>query len=231
MSITYICLVFKIYVIITAQEVPMSPVTPPGQTRRQVLRFVRERLLAGAPPTVREVQIAFGFRAVQTARAHLEALVGEGALVKLAGRARGYRLPEGERPVVTPRIPILGRVQAGSPHVAVEEIEGWLPMDGGGEDLFALKVRGDSMRDAGILSGDIVVVRRQPTAEPGEIVVALIDDEATVKRFALRQGQPVLLPANPDFAPIAPPAERLVLLGKVVELRRRFDPAARELGR
>ncbi len=203
--------------------------TPPGRTRERVYRFVRERLLAGRPPSVREVQERFGFRAVESARAQLEALVAEGRLEKEPGVARGYRLPRaasrrsaGSTAPATALVPVVGRVQAGELTTALEEPEGFLAVQSRlpAEDLFALRVRGDSMRDAGILDGDMVVVRRQPAARDGEIVVALVGDEATVKTLRLRRGRVELHPANPDFAPIVPRAEEASILGRVVEVRR-----------
>lgn len=194
--------------------------TPAGQTRERVFRFVRRRLLAGRPPTVREVQEALGFRAVQTAQEHLEALVGEGRLVKAPGRARGYRLPGGDE--ATSMVPLLGRVAAGALAEAIEDPEGYVPIRSGlrPEGLFALRVRGESMRDAGILPDDVVIVRRQPRAESGEIVVALVDGEATVKRLKLRRRRIELHPENPDFPVIVPRKEDVRILGKVIELRR-----------
>jgi len=195
--------------------------TPPGQTRERVFHLVRERLLAGEPPTVREVQQAFGFRSVQTAREHLEGLVREGRLDKEQGRSRGYRLPAAAGPP-TVLVPLLGRVPAGSLDLAVEELEGYLPMQTrlpAGE-LFALRVRGESMTGAGILPGDAVIVRRQPSARTGEIVVALVGDEATVKRLRFRDKRVELQPENPDFEPIVVDPQDLMLLGKVVEVRR-----------
>ena len=109
----------------------MSPKTPPGQTRAQIFRFVRERLLKGLPPTVREVQRAFGFRSVQTAREHLETLVAEGKLDKEPGKARGYRLPE-ESGGSFALVPLLGRVQAGALTTAVEDPDGYVPVQGPG---------------------------------------------------------------------------------------------------
>lgn len=196
--------------------------TPPGETRQKVFAFVRQRLLAGDPPTVREVQEALGFRAVQTARQHLESLVAEGKLSADRGVARGYRLPGRTRPPVL--VPILGRVPAGPLDTAVEDREGYLTFQPEGEagELFALRVKGESMRDAGILPGDLVVVRRQPTARSGEVVVALVGDEATVKRFRLRRGRPELHPENPAFFPLVPDPEDLRILGVVVELRRKL---------
>ncbi len=202
--------------------------TPPGETRKKVLEYVRERLLAGAPPTVREVQHAFEFRSVESARAHLEALVADGQLAKAPGRARGYRLPGqqgegGSGPVRL--VPLLGRVQAGGLHAAIEDPSGYLAIQARqpGGRLFALRVQGESMLGAGILPGDIVVVRQQPSAEDGEIVVALVDDEATVKTLRRKGGRIVLQPENPDFAPIMPNPDDVQLLGKVVEVRRYLE--------
>jgi repressor LexA len=198
--------------------------TPAGQTRERVFRLVRERLLAGSPPTVREVQAAFGFRSVETARAHLAALVAEGRLEQRRGRARGYRLPAPSGPP-TVLVPLLGRVAAGSLDTAVEDWEGCLPVRSrhGAGDLFALRVRGESMRGAGILPGDVVVVRRQATASSGEIVVALVGEEATVKRLRRRGRRVELHPDNPAFEPILPDPRELKLLGKVIEVRRQLE--------
>ena len=198
--------------------------TPPGQTRERVLRWVRKRLLAGSPPTVREVQEAFGFRSPQTAREHLEGLVEKGRLTKQRGRARGYRLPASEGPP-TVLVPLLGRVPAGSLELAVEELEGYIPLQSRhpAEALFALRVRGESMTGAGILPGDTVVVRRQRKARSGEIVVALVGEEATVKRLRLRGKRVELQPENPDYESIFVDPRELQLLGKVVEVRRSLD--------
>jgi len=197
--------------------------TPAGETRERIYRFVRDRLLGGFPPTVREVKEAFGFRSVQTAREHLEALVTEGRLAKEAGKARGYRLGGDSRP--TRLIPLLGRVPAGPLNIATEDLEGYLPIQGhrSGDDLFGLRVRGESMTGAGILPGDIVVVRRQPAADSGDIVVALIGGEATVKRLRIRRRRVELHPENPAFEPIIPDPSDLTLLGKVIEVRRYLE--------
>ena len=200
--------------------------TPRGETREQVFAFVRDRLLAGRPPTVREVQAAFGFRAVQTARAHLERLVEQGRLAVDRGRARGYRLPgrAGDAPPRTRLAPLLGHVPAGALDEAVEDPDGYLPVDARGaasDELFALRVRGESMVGAGILPGDTVIVRRQPTARTGDIVVALVDHDATVKTFVSRgDGRVTLRPENPAFDPIELDAGAVVILGRVIEVRR-----------
>lgn len=197
--------------------------TPRGETREKVFEFVRERLLAGQPPTVREVQEAFGFRAVQTARQHLESLVNEGKLIAERGRSRGYRLPH--QPQSTVLVPLLGRVPAGSLDTAVEDLEDYIPVQTGRPtgELFALRVRGESMTGVGILPGDVVIVRRQPTAAAGDIVVALVGDEATVKRLRLHRGRVELHPENPDFDPIIPDPREVMILGKVIELRRTLE--------
>lgn len=202
--------------------------TPAGETRGRVLHFVSERLLRGQPPTVREVQQALGFRAVQSARAHLEALVREGRLVKRPG-ARGYALPDGAPARL---VPLLGRVPAGALKTALEEREGFVVVAARArpDDLYALRVRGESMSGAGILDGDIVVVRRQAAAASGDVVVALVDDEVTVKRLRLRAGRVELHPENPAFAPLVFAPDDVRLLGKVIEVRRELEappPSAR----
>lgn len=212
--------------------------------RRRVLDFVRERLLAGLPPTVREVQRALGFRAVQSAQQHLEALVADGHLVRSKSHARGYRLPEAHDRGPTLFVPLLGRVQAGALTSAIEDHEGFIPVEArragalshpGSSELFALRVHGDSMSGAGILEGDVVIVRRQSTAQGGDIVVARVGDEATVKRLRIHAGRPgshaariELVPENPRFHTIVvEPPEELALLGRVIELRRHFDAPRR----
>ena len=211
------------------------PKTPPGRTRERVYDYVRRRLYEGRPPTVRDVQRAFRFRAVETARGHLDVLVNEGRLLKRSGEARGLELPElSARGASPPRlVPILGRVQAGALSTAIEDLEGYVPITPGTsphteQEHFALRVRGESMRGAGIFPNDLVVVRRQSTATSGEIVVALVEDEATVKRLRLRKGRIELHPENPDFEVIVlQPKEtpQSVILGKVVEVRRLLDPS------
>ena len=198
-----------------------------------MLAFVRRRLRAGSPPSVREVQAALGFRAIEGARKHLEALVAEGRLVKRSGTARGYRLPD-EETAHSALVPIVGRVQAGALSQAFEDVDGHVAIDArvhgshgahesaaDPERFFALRVRGESMRDAGILDGDIVIVKRGQSAHSGEIVVALVGDEATVKTLHVQRGRVELRPANPAFAPIVVrEKDELALLGTVVEVRR-----------
>jgi repressor LexA len=199
--------------------------TPPGESREKVFRFVQECIFAGQPPTVREVQGALGFGAYESARLHLENLVAEGRLVKEAGKARGYGLPGGAAAGAWHLAPLVGQVQAGDLTAAIQQPEGYVPVQSRAPrgELFALRVRGQSMREAGILEGDIAIVRRQQVAENGEIVVALVGDEATVKRLRRRRGRVELWPENPDFTPIVPEPGELTLLGKVVEIRRYLE--------
>ena len=196
--------------------------SPPGQTRERVFGFVRRRLLSGQPPSIREVQHAMGFRAVETARSHLTALVDEGRLERVPGKARSLKLPNAPPPPV--QVPLLGRVQAGDLSLALESPAGHVAVQTHHrlESLLALTVEGESMVGAGILPGDVVVVRRQPTAENGEIVVAMVDDQATVKRLHLDGDRVELRPENPTFVPIVPAGE-LHLVGKVIEVRRLLE--------
>jgi repressor LexA len=189
-----------------------------------VFLFVRDRLLSGQPPTVREVQEEFEFLSPQTAREHLEGLVADGRLAKDPWKARGYRLP-GSEAVSASLVPLLGRVPAGPLDAAVEDLEGYVPVQMGRRpaELFGLRVRGESMTGAGILDGDIVIVRRQARAEAGDIVVALVGDEATVKRLKTRRGRVELHAENPRFEPLTPDPKEFRLLGKVVEVRRYLD--------
>ncbi len=212
----------------------MSPKTPPGETRESIYQFMRDRLLDGKPPTVREVQARFGFKAVQTAQAHLEQLVAEGRLTKeyaeYKGRARGYSLPESSVDFARPTVfaPLLGHIQAGGLQAAIEDREGMVPVQrgsrrAGSEQLFALRVRGESMTGIGILPDDIVIVRSQPSAETGDVVVALVGDEATVKTLRKERGKIVLQPENPSFEPVVLNPDECTILGKVIEVRRYLD--------
>ena len=197
--------------------------TPPGRTREKVYRFVAQRLKEGSPPTVREVQKAMGFAAVESARKHLDALVDSGRLEKQPGVARGYRLPGARRQRdLAVLIPLLGEVQAGDLQTAIEAPEGYVMVESrfAADDLFALRVRGDSMVGLAILAGDLVVVRRSVEPSHGDVVVALIGDEATVKILRRRGRRVELHPANPRFRPIVPDPAELRILGVVVELRR-----------
>jgi len=202
----------------------MGP-TPPGKTRDKIYKYVKRRIIEGSSPTVREVRDAFGFKAVQTAREHLEALVKQGRLTKEPGRrSRSYRLPAAVNTIPV-MVPLLGQVQAGELTTAEQNPEGYVMVNtrSSGEELFALKVRGESMKGAGILPQDVVIVRRQLRAQHGEIVVALVGEEATVKRLSIRKNKVELHPDNPDFPILSPDPRDVRILGKVIQVRRYLE--------
>lgn len=174
----------------------------------------------GYPPSVREIGDAVGLRSPSTVHFHLKHLEEAGVITKGAGKGRALALTE--PPVPKNHVPVLGSVAAGNPILAEECIEDYLPFDAGGrdEEYFALRVRGESMLNAGILPGDLVVVHRQSTARHGEIVVALLEDEATVKRLSLRNGQVWLMPENDEYSPIDGTYARI--LGKVAAVTRYY---------
>lgn len=205
---------------------------PTSLTPRQqeVLRFIEDRLTrVGIAPTVAEISRALGVRG-PTAHQHLRALERKGYITRVPGRARGMRVAgfDADEPSgpACRQLPVVGQVAAGAPLLAVENLEGTVVVDASrfhGERLFALRVQGDSMIEAGILDKDLVIVRSQPAADPGDIVVALVrDEEATVKRFA-RDGDVVrLLPANKRYAPIVCNADEVQIRGKVLGIQRVF---------
>lgn len=167
------------------------------------------------PPSLREIGTHLGL-SVGTVQDQVEAIRRKGFLTKEETKARGLRLPMGAQ-----QVPILGRVHAGPLHAAIEDVEGYLPVGSGVSPSrhFALKVRGDSMVEAGILEGDMVIVRVQAVAEDGDIVVARVDDDATIKRLRRRANRTFLESANPRYHPIELP---FALLGVVVEVRRHY---------
>jgi repressor LexA len=203
--------------------------------QREVLGFIRTFTTRhGVPPTVREIGEKFRVTP-RAAFDHLRALERKGMLQRRpsVGRtSRALTLAEGAVPRAERVVPILGRIAAGQPILAAENREGEIPIAASalqdrGEDLFALRVRGESMIDAHICDGDLVLVRRQDSAQPNDIVVALLetgggDDEATVKRFQRDGERVVLKPEHPTMAPIVvDPRERNVrILGKVIGLLR-----------
>ena len=167
----------------------------------EILAFLRQYSRRnGYAPSVREICAAVGLKSTASVHYHLSELKRQGLIEMDENKNRSITLPGFvEQEPAADRIPILGVVTAGLPILAVENIEGYLPWTSGETDLFALRVRGESMIGAGILDGDVVVVRPQQTAVNGDIVVALLEDEATVKRF-YRSGDTVcLLPENPDY--------------------------------
>ena len=199
--------------------------------REEVLNFIKSFIAEhGYGPSVREIMAAVKLLSTATVYDHLRALKEQGLIIMEEGKKRAISLPrEAAAPAVTllepvrptnKLVPLVGTVAAGQPILAVENVEGYLPWDGA-EGWFALRVKGESMKNAGILPGDKVIVRPQPTAENGEIVVALLGDEATVKRFSRRDGHVWLLPENEAFDPID--GDDAVLLGIVKGMVRSYD--------
>ena len=193
---------------------------PLTEQQSKLLSYIQQHIhRKGHPPTFREIGQAFRFRSTGTVRDHVRAIEAKGYLRKSAGKSRGL-FPEN----LWRALPILGRVPAGGPLLAEENIEGTfdLTKEFSGEKTFALKVRGDSMEEAGIHDGDLVVVRGQDSAEVDEIVVALVEGEATVKRLARRAGKLQLQPANPRYQPI-PIEDGTRILGKVIGVIRSYE--------
>lgn len=175
--------------------------------RQEILAFLRSFSAEnGYIPSVREIMQAVGLHSTASVQYHLNELSRAGLLEMGGGKNRAIRLQNRQG------IPIVGTVAAGLPILAEENIDGYLPWDAE-EGCFALRVQGDSMIDAHIFDGDKVVVRPQPTAENDEIVVALLEDEATVKRLRRENGEVWLLPENPAYAPID--GRNAVILGVV----------------
>lgn len=182
-------------------------------TERQqaILDFVRARIESdGLPPTWAEIAAAFGFRQTHAAQKHLQAIAAKGHLELLSGKARGIklvesRLAENSHMDRSLELPVLGRVAAGAPIGADAGVQRVLRFDPALFPLrpdYLLRVHGDSMRDEGILDGDLVAVKRGSDARDGQVVVARLDGELTIKRLQLRGQSVRLLPRNPDYAPI-----------------------------
>ncbi|HSV17945.1 MAG TPA: transcriptional repressor LexA [Casimicrobiaceae bacterium] len=174
--------------------------------QQQILDWIRGHIEAhGMPPTRAEIAAGLGFSTASSAEDHLQALARKGALDLVPGASRGLRLKEQPGVPLQGTLPLVGRVAAGQPILAAEHVEGRYRVD---PDLFApradylLRVRGASMRDAGILDGDLLAVHRTTEARNGQIVVARLGDEVTVKRWKRRGREILLMAENPEFAPI-----------------------------
>lgn len=189
--------------------------------QKAILKFIFEKIRNHhQAPSFREIGEHFGFSSLGTVRDHLKALVNKGYIRMSEGKARAIELVK----ETLFQIPVLGRVQAGMPAFAVEDLEGYLNMDQfvfPDPDVFALRVRGQSMIEAGIMEGDFVLVKKQQCAQVGDIVVALQIEDATVKYLRKRNNQYWLDPANPDFEPI-PVNEDTSIIGKVIQVVREY---------
>ena len=197
-----------------------------------IAETIREQ---GYPPSVREIGEALGLKSPSTVHFHIKHLEELGYISKSGRKGRALTLTERAAPAAAApapaqeaempsgRVPVLGDVAAGSPILAQECIDDYISFDTQGRDgeFFALRVRGESMLNAGILPGDLVVVHRQPTAQNGEIVVALLEDEATVKRLSRRGGEVWLLPENENSSPID--GRYASILGKVAAVLRTYS--------
>lgn len=216
-----------------------------SRMQQRVYDYIAESIARqGYAPSVREIGEALGLKSPSTVHFHIKHLQELGLIEKGAGKGRALALKEppqaaqvsdaeASAPAASEqaeafaerrarRVPVLGTVAAGSPILAQECIEDYLTFDTGGhdEEYFALRVRGESMLGVGILPDDLVVVHRQPTAQNGQIVVALLGDEATVKTLSRRNGEVWLLPANPDYQPID--GRESSILGRVVAVVRQY---------
>lgn len=191
-----------------------------SENQYRILEYLKERAAYGAIPSIREICQAVGLRSTSSVQNNLDALEEKGYIerdpmlkrsIRIVGQAENVR-----------HVPLLGTVTAGIPILAVEQIESYLPFNGNhispDKELFALRVRGESMICAGILDGDILVAEKTPSARNGDIVVALVGDEATVKTFYKENGHFRLQPENDDFEPII--VDEVIILGKVVALMR-----------
>ena len=175
----------------------------------------------GYPPSVREIGEHMGLKSPSTVHFHLKGLRAAGLITQAEGKTRAISV-SGEGLARRDKVPIVGNVAAGAPILAEECIEDYLTFDTQGltGEHFALRVRGESMLDAGILPGDLVVVHQQQDARSGEIVVALFEDEATVKTLQRKEGKTWLMPENPEYEPID--GDHAQILGKVVAVVRRY---------
>ena len=202
------------------------------EKQRQIYQFIVSfQQDHGYPPSVREIGEYVGLKSPSTVHFHLKGLEAAGIITKAEGKTRaitvagGFPAPERRRKPEPPKnqVPVVGDVAAGAPILAQENIEDYLTFDTGrlSGEHFALRVRGESMLYAGILPGDYVVVHQQESFRNGDIVVALFEDEATVKTLRRKDGHVWLMPENPEYEPID--GDGAQLLGKVVAVVRRYD--------
>lgn len=187
----------------------------------RIFAYISEHIAdVGYPPTVREICAELGIRSTSTVHRYLKELEADGRITMGENQNRAITVNHfSDRPEGT--VPVLGRVAAGSPILASEEVEEYIPYAGNTDGLFALRVRGDSMIKCGILNDDIVVVRQTKEARNGEIVVALVEDSATVKRFYKENGHFRLQPENDAYEPII--VDSVDILGKVISVVRSYD--------
>lgn len=191
-----------------------------SKSQIKIFEYLKECSENGRVPSVREICENTGLSSTSTVHYHLKHLEDKGYIVREHGVNRCIQITGEEKSV---SVPVLGKVAAGNPILAVEDIECYVPVPEKlkrGKELFALRIQGESMINAGILNDDIVIVNRTPVAENGEIVVALVEDSATVKRFYKENGHYRLQPENDYYEPII--VDEVILLGKVISLIRNY---------
>lgn len=195
-----------------------------SETQKKIYEYLLERSQKTAvPPSVREIGAAVGLRSTSSVQANLNALEDAGYISRDPLLKRSIRLNIKEEAKQITEVPLVGTVTAGAPILAVEQVEGYIPYGGSvssDKSLFALRVKGESMINAGILDGDIIVAEQTPEARNGDKVVALIDDEATVKTFYREEDHFRLQPENDYMDPII--CDELVILGRVVAVMRYY---------
>lgn len=195
-----------------------------NEIEAKILKYITESIRTdGYSPSVRDIQRSLGIKSTSTAQLYINRLEEKGYITKANCKSRSIRLNEEMLPFG--RVPILGRITAGMPILATENFEGYIKFAAETvhcrpEDLFALRVSGESMREAGIMDGDIVIVEKTPYAQNGQIVVAMIDDSATVKTFYRENGHFRLQPENHTMQPII--ADDVSVLGRVVASMRTY---------
>lgn len=192
--------------------------TPLTEKQKKVYDFLVKETSSGLPPTVREICAALGIKSTSTVHAILSVLEEKGYIERNAKSSRAIKI---EKEFDSSPVPVLGKVTAGKPILAVQDIEEYIPFPSKeAEGLFALRVVGLSMRDAGILDGDIIIADKNSVCKSGDIVVGMDGEEATVKRLLIEGQKIVFMPENPDFSPIYP--EKPYVLGKVIGSLRRY---------
>ncbi len=191
--------------------------------QRKVFEFISEKIQSNIPPTVREIALHMGFSSTGTVRDYLRALEKKGYIKQ--GKNRLSRSIELLKYNLA-RIPILAVISAGDPNLAYEDVQGYLELNdlltrrAIQKDVFALRVKGDSMIEAGIMEGDVAIIKKQPAANEGEIIAALLDNnEATLKRLRYKDNKPFLEPANKNYRPIH---KEFRIIGKLINILRRY---------
>ncbi len=191
--------------------------------QEKVLDFIRKRIGERLPPTIREIGGELGFKSTGTVRDYLKVLMQKGLVRRMNNKSRAIELTERAS---FNKIPIIGTIMAGKPNLAYEEIQGYVDSDDlflgrlGFDDVFALRVKGDSMIDAGILDGDVAIIKKRPNADNNDIVAALLDNnEVTLKRLRNKAGKFHLEAANSNYPPIF---EEFKVIGKLITVIRKY---------